>query len=253
MCPRRHDRIALFGLLWLAAAAPHGTAEPDSTTSQSAQCQAAIAVAETKYRLPPSLLGTIARVESGRPVGPLGAVQPWPWTIDADGQALFLVSRTVAVARARQALEDGVRFMDIGCLQVDWQLHPGAFQSLDQAFDPAANADYAARYLVSLHAEAHGDWNLAAGWYHSHTLDLAAVYRVRVAAMGAGILTGIGGPEPLFQTAIRQGSMRLATAAGGTLVINIHRQPRARPGKAMSRCQIAHELAPLLASPVRGC
>ena len=88
---------------------------------------------------------------------------------------------------------------------------------------------------------------------HSHTLDLAAVYRVRVAAMGAGILTGIGGPEPLFQTAIRQGSMRLATAAGGTLVINIHRQPRARPGKAMSRCQIAHELAPLLASPVRGC
>jgi hypothetical protein len=240
---------ALLGLLGLTAAAPPA----DWPARQSAQCRTAIAAAEIKYQLPPNLLNSIAKVESGRPIASLGQFQPWPWTIDADGQGLFLDSRAAAVAWAQQGLKRGVRFMDIGCLQVDWQLHPGAFTSLDQAFDPMANADYAARYLRSLYGEAHGDWNVAVGWYHSHTVDLAAEYRYRVAAVGAGILTGIGGPESLFERVVRQGAIRMAMAGGGVLVINIHRQPRARPGRVMTRCQVARELAPLLSSRVRGC
>ena len=240
-----------FGLCCVAPVA--AVAAPDWLTSQSAQCRSAIAAAETKYRLPPALLGSIAKVESGRPVGSDGRMQAWPWTIDADGQALFLDSRPAAVAWARLGLQRGVRFMDIGCMQVDLRMHPDAFKSLDQAFDPAANADYAARYLRSLYDEAHGNWNVAVGWYHSHTIDLAADYRDRVAAVGAGILTGIGGPEPLFQRAVRQGTVRLALAGGGTFVLNIHRQPRRRAGMTMSRCRIARELAPLLSSRVRGC
>ena len=245
----RPHLIAVPGLLWLAAAAPG----PDWQASQSALCQRAIAVAEAKYQLPPHLLDSIAKVESGRPIASLGQADPWPWAIDADGQALFLASGAAAVAWARLGLQRGVKFMDIGCMQVDWQLHPGAFKSLDQAFDPDANVDYAARYLRSLHAEADGDWNVAVGWYHSHTVELAADYRDRVAAVGAGILTGIGGPEPLFERAIRQGSLRMAMVGGGTLVINVRRQPRARPGHALSRCRVARELAPVLPSHVRGC
>jgi hypothetical protein len=244
---------ALIGLLWLATNAAVAAPAPDWWASQSSQCGIAIAAAEAKYNLPPNLLGSIAKVESGRPIASLGQVQSWPWTIDADGQALFLDSRAAAVAWARQGLQRGVHFMDIGCMQVDWQLHPDAFKSLDQAFDPTANADYAARYLRSLYVEAHGDWNIAVGWYHSHTIDLAADYRDRVALVGAGILTGIGGPEPLFQRAIRQGNLRMAMVGGGTLVINVHRQPRARPGRMMTRCQVAAELRPLLSSRVRGC
>ncbi len=200
-CLRWH-RAALLGLLWLAAAAP----APDWQSSQSALCRTAIAGAEAKYHLPPNLLGSIAKVESGRPIAALGQVQAWPWTIDADGQGVFLDSRAAAVAWARLGLRRGVQFMDVGCMQVDRQLHPDAFQSLEQAFDPDANADYAARYLRSLYNESHGDWNVAVGWYDSHTVDLAADYRYRVAAMGAGILTGIGGPEPLFERAIRRGT-----------------------------------------------
>lgn len=244
---------ALSGWLWLATVTAVAAPVPDWLVSQSTQCRTAIAVAEAKYHLPPALLGSIAKVESGRPIGSDGRVQPWPWTIDADGQALFLDSRAAAVAWARQGLQRGVRFMDVGCMQVDLQLHPNAFASLDQAFDPAANTDYAARYLRSLYDEAHGNWNLAVGWYHSHTVDLAVDYRDRVAAVGAGIVTGIGGPEPLFERAIRQGTLRLALVGGGTLRINIHRQPRARAGRTMSRCRIALELAPLLSSRVRGC
>ena len=244
---------ALFCLLCRVPTALAATPAPDWLATQSTQCVAAIAAAEVKYKLPPHLLDTIAKVESGRPVPSLGRVQPWPWTIDADGQALFLDSRPAAIAWARLGLRRGVRFMDIGCMQVDWQLHPDAFRSLDQAFDPTANADYAARYLSALHEEAHGDWNVAVGWYHSHTVDLAADYRDRVAAVGAGILTGIGGPEPLFARAVREGTIRMAMVGGGTLVINVHRQPSRRPGKSLSRCRIAHELAPLLSSRVRGC
>jgi hypothetical protein len=243
---------ALFGLLCCAGAA---TAAPptDWLATQSAQCEAAITPAEAKYHLPPNLLGSIAKVESGRPIPSLGQVQPWPWAIDADGQALFLDSKAAAVAWAQQGLKRGVKFMDLGCMQVDWELHPNAFKSLDQAFDPTANADYAARYLRSLYEEAHGDWNIAVGWYHSHTIDLAADYRYRVAEVGAGILTGIGGPEPLFVRAIRQGTLRMALAGGGVLRINIYRQPRGRHAKIMSRCRVAMELAPLLSSRVRGC
>ena len=243
----------LLALLCRVPAAPAATPAPDWLATQSTQCVTAIAAAEAKYKLPPHLLATIAKVESGRPIPSLGRVQPWPWTIDADGQALFLDSQAAALAWARQGLRRGVHFMDIGCMQVDWQLHPNAFRDLAQAFDPTANADYAARYLSALHVEAHGDWNVAVGWYHSHTVDLAADYRYRVAKVGAGILTGIGGPEPLFARAVREGTVRMAMVGGGTLVINVHRQPRRRPGKPLSRCKVAMELAPLLSSRVRGC
>ena len=251
----RLPRLAASLLLCLAAAipAPAFALAPDWLASQSALCTAAIAAAERAYDLPANLLGSIAKVESGRPVSGMGDIRAWPWTIDADGQGLFLDSRAAAVAWAEGALARGSRFMDVGCMQVDWQLHPGAFRSLDEAFDPAANALYAARYLRSLHDEAHGDWNVAVGWYHSHTEDLAADYRNKVAGVGAGILTGIGGPEPLYRRAIRQGTLRLAMAGGGMLLINVRRQPRARPGRAMSRCQVAAVLAPLLSTRVRGC
>ena len=171
-------------------AAPLAT-DPSWLVAQSAQCEGAIAAAEGKYSLPHGLLGSIAKVESGRPISAMRDVRAWPWTIDADGQGLFLDSKAAAVAWVAQAQATGQHhFIDVGCMQVDLPLHPGAFRSLDEAFDPVINADYAARYLRSLHDEAHGDWNVAVGLYHSHTPDLAADYRNRVADVGAGILSG---------------------------------------------------------------
>ncbi len=235
------------------AAVPPAASGPGWLESQSALCAAAIATAEKTYNLPVGLLGSIAKVESGRPIASLGDVRAWPWTINADGQGLFLDSKAAAVAWVKQAQDQGHHFIDVGCMQVDLPLHPGAFHSLEDAFDPVANTDYAARYLRSLQVEAHGDWNVAVGLYHSHTPDLAADYRNRVAAVGAGILTGIGGPEPLFRSAIRQGTLRLALAGGGMLRINVRRQPRGVHGRQMSRCEMAAVLGPLLASRVQGC
>jgi hypothetical protein len=243
--------LAGLALLWLAAAAPPPAA--DWLASQSTLCTAAIQAAEKAYGLPPNLLGSIAKVESGRPIAGLADIRAWPWTINADGQGLFLDSKAAAVAWAQQGLTRGIHFMDLGCMQVDWQMHPGAFRSVEDAFDPMTNAMYAAKYLSALHNEAGGSWNVAVGWYHSHTEDLAAEYRNRVAQVGAGILTGIGGPEPLYRKAMRQGTLRLAMAGGGMLIINVRRQPRPRSGRQMSKCQIATVLRPLLAHSVRGC
>jgi hypothetical protein len=85
----------------------------------------------------------------------------------------------------------GVRSIDVGCLQVNLLQHPEAFTTLDQAFDPAANVNYAARFLRELFAESL-DWTQAAAAYHSRTPDLGMAYLQQVlAAWGAGgILPG---------------------------------------------------------------
>lgn len=220
--------------------------------AQSALCAEAIARAEQRWSLPPGLLGTIAKVESGRPIDSASDIRAWPWTIDADGQGLFLESKEAAVAWAGMQLPRA-QAMDVGCLQVDLQMHPGAFQSLQEAFDPRTNADYAARYLRQLwQADAGGNWFIAVGMYHSHSPWLAADYRARVAAMGAGIVLGHGAGEPLYIRAIRQGHLRLALANGGTLRINVYRQP-ARVHRRISPCQIASILGSYAPSRISGC
>jgi hypothetical protein len=219
--------------------------------AQSAQCLRAIADAEQRHGLPKNLLLTIAKVESGRPITAMGDIRPWPWTINADGAGYFFQSRAAAVAWAGLALGRNVRYMDVGCTQVDWELHPTAFASIDQGFDPAANADYAARYLRQLYEGSGRNWFLAVGLYHSHTPDLAADYRDRVSAIGRGILLGArGGPEPLYRRALRQGTLRLALSSGRTLVLHLGRQP-SRRGNRLSACAVAAILNPILASPAR--
>ena len=60
--------------------------------------------------------------------------------------------------------------------------HPDAFASLDQAFDPAANAAYAARFLRQLYGQA-GAWPKAVAAYHSATPALAVPYAQKVMAV----------------------------------------------------------------------
>jgi hypothetical protein len=257
---RRFRRpIAVLAWLGLGLASLPGAAairrhqdKPDATRStaaavppqiwdeqQSALCTAAVAEAETRYQLPGGLLGTIAKVESGRPITAMSDVRAWPWTINADGKGYFFESKAAAVAWATQGLARGVNFMDVGCMQVDLQMHPGAFHSLDEAFDPARNVDYGAHYLKRLHdGDAGGNWYVAVGLYHSHTPYLAAAYRERVTAVGAGIVSGKGFGEPLYMSALRAGTLRLALAGGGSLILHIDRQPSARPHRHMSLCQV---------------
>lgn len=145
-------------------------------------CGAAIATAERANGLPAGLLAAIARVESGRADPASGAIRPWPWTVDAGGAGHFFATKAAAVAAAESLEARGAAAIDVGCLQVDLAFHPAAFASLEEAFDPLANALYAGHFLRSLFA-ASGDWAAAAAAYHSQTQAIAAPYREKVLAV----------------------------------------------------------------------
>jgi hypothetical protein len=70
-------------------------------------CLAAIGAAERHHYIRHGLLAVMAKVESGRPAPSAGALQPWPWTVDADGHGLFFASKAEAIAWSRQALDSG--------------------------------------------------------------------------------------------------------------------------------------------------
>ena len=219
--------------------------------AQSAQCSAALGIAETRHGTAPGLLSAIAKAESGRPVPPLPGVQPWPWAVNADGAAMYFDSKPAAVTWTRLALARGVQQVDVGCMQVNLQSHPAAFRDLDDAFDPTANADYAARFLYRLRADAGGDWPTAVGYYHSRTPSLAADYRERVMAIAEGRVPPVSLGMPLYMRAIRQGSLRIALAGGGVLRINVNRQPSMRGPRRMNACQVAAVLGPYMATTAR--
>lgn len=218
--------------------------------AQSTQCSTALGLAEIQHGTSPGLLAAISKAESGRPVAPLPGVQPWPWAVNADGAAMYFDSKPAAVAWTRLALERGVRQVDVGCMQVNLQFHPQAFRDLDDAFDPRANTDYAARFLRRLRDEA-GDWTTATGHYHSRTPALAANYRERVTASAEGRAPRPGLGVPLYVRAIQQGSLRIALAGGKVLRINVNRQPSTRGPRRMTACQVAEVLGPYMAATAR--
>ena len=152
-----------------------------SIPAPSALCRAAILQAERTTHVPDRLLDAIAMVESGRKDPISGAVYPWPWTINAEGVGHFYDTKAEAIAAVQDFQARGIRSMDVGCLQVNLQYHPDAFASLDQAFDPTANAAYAAHFLQQLYAQTNA-WPLATAAYHSFTPDLGADYARKVLA-----------------------------------------------------------------------
>jgi hypothetical protein len=186
--PGRAARRLLGAALALILGGGAAAATPLPATP-GAMCRAAVQAAEREAGVPPQLLAAIALVESARVDPGTGSVTPWPWTINAEGAGQHFDSQRDAVTAVRDLLSRGVKVIDVGCMQVNLHHHPDAFRTLEDAFDPVANARYAARFLRRLQA-ASGDWVTAAGHYHSGSADRAEAYRLKVlAAWPAG-----GGP-----------------------------------------------------------
>ncbi len=158
---------------------PASEAAPDAAADS---CAPGIASAETAERLPAKLLGAIALVESGRQDPATGRTTPWPWTINAAGIGHVYATKADAIAAVRDLQALGVRSIDVGCMQINLLHHPAAFATMDQAFDPMANAAYGARFLGELHRQT-GSWPLAAAAYHSQTPDIGQAYEIRVMAI----------------------------------------------------------------------
>ncbi len=144
-------------------------------------CQRAGLEAERKLNLPSGLLLAIGLVESGRTDPLTGRVVAWPWTINAAGVGRMFETSAAALAATRELQARGLTSIDVGCFQVNLLHHPMAFTSLEDAFDPQANATYAARFLLALRART-GSWEEAVAAYHSATSERGGPYRDRVLA-----------------------------------------------------------------------
>ena len=145
-------------------------------------CASAARQTEGDWNLPEGLLAAIGLVESGRRV-PAGAYPIiWPWTINAEGQGYYQPSKAAAVGLVRALQLRGARVIDVGCFQVDLFYHPYAFASLEEAFDPDANARAAAR-ILSLRLSGSGGWDGAIAAYHSAVPLFGAAYLQKVRAV----------------------------------------------------------------------
>jgi hypothetical protein len=150
--------------------------------SPGQQCRRAIAQVEKQAGIPDHLLAAIAHIESGRRDPQTGSVDPWPWSINVEGTDHIYDTEAEVIAAVKMYQSQGKRSIDVGCLQVNLMYHPDAFATLEQAFDPLTNAQYAAKFLTDLYRQS-GTWPQATANYHSATPDLGGPYQQKVMAI----------------------------------------------------------------------
>lgn len=177
--------VPIAAFLLFAIVTPSTARQATDAVDHTQSCREAAAAAERKYRIPAGLLNAIALVESGRSVPGKSARTAWPWTIHAEGKGRWLDTRDEAVAMVKRLKAKGVKNIDVGCMQVNQMYHPDAFDSLEAAFTPAMNADYAARFLSELFQETKS-WTKAAAYYHSRTPEHSERYKKLVLAAWNG-------------------------------------------------------------------
>ena len=199
----------LTALLFLSA--PAAMAQHQAQIELTSLCLKAATTAEMEWGLPSGILAAIGRVESGRWNPRTNRVEPWPWTVNAAGVGRYHPDLPDALADVTREQAAGIRSVDVGCFQVNLMHHPAAFANLEQAFDPLANALYAARFLTTLRINA-GTWDLAVAQYHSAVPEIGEPYRQRVMATWQGSVQPTPSAAPIAQTRSAQlGPRRFGT------------------------------------------
>ncbi len=142
----------------------------------AALCDNAAQIAAQNSNVPVDVLRAITRTETGR--GGKSGLTPWPWTVNMEGTGKWFETEVEARSYVAKHFDRGARSFDVGCFQINYKWHHEAFASIDEMFDPTANAHYAARFLSDLYGE-FGSWTKAAGAFHSRTPKYADKYMAR--------------------------------------------------------------------------
>jgi hypothetical protein len=171
--------LAITSLTLMCFTSQGMAAQTDSLIEGAKLCTQQLPRYEREYGIPTHLLSAIATTESGRYHEGLKIRIPWPWTINAEGKGYFFDTKEQAIAAAKKLRAQGVRSMDLGCMQVNILHHSGAFASIEEGFDPQKNIAYAASFLRNLYEEDQS-WKQAAASYHSRTPSRGTQYVSRV-------------------------------------------------------------------------
>ena len=173
MCIQRPIPTLAAGILviltsGLTAPAQAMPTKPTIYEANSKTCRQAVHRTERALRLPTGIMQAISLAESGRWDKSSRSHFAWPWTVMAHGKGRFYPSKAAAIAAVRKLQADGLKNIDVGCMQVNLKYHPKAFDSLEDAFDPAINARYAAGLFAKLR-KANKSIIRAVAHYHSTT------------------------------------------------------------------------------------
>ena len=163
----------------LAIAIAQPTFASDPLVEGARQCTQQFPIQEAANGIPTHLLAAISSTESGRWHDKLGLALPWPWTINVEGKGYYFDSKAEAIAKTAAFIRGGATSIDVGCMQVNLKHHPKAFRNLEEAFDPAYNVAYGAKFLRSNYDDL-GDWIKATAAYHSRTNQRGQAYLARI-------------------------------------------------------------------------
>ena len=133
---------------------------------------------ESETNLPIHLLSSISRVEAGRKLSS-GEVKGWPWSINHAGKGLYFETKKGELKYLKNAVSNGSKNIDVGCMQLNYRWHKGAFSSLDDMFDPEKNIQYAAKFVKELYGR-HQNWEDVIKHYHSNKKKFNVPYYQKV-------------------------------------------------------------------------
>lgn len=184
--------MAVMGFAAAASATPAAPASyaHDPMIEGARQCTQQFPVQEREQGIPNHLLAAISSTESGRWHKGLGMALPWPWTINVEGKGYYYDSKAEAIAHTAQFIKQGARSIDVGCMQVNLKHHAKAFRTLNDAFEPATNVAYAAKFLRNNYNDL-GDWIKATAAYHSRTDYYGRQYLARIEKSWNRIVTKV--------------------------------------------------------------
>ncbi len=143
-------------------------------------CLQATQQIEKEYKIKKHLLTTISSVETGRWNEKEQQALAWPWTINAQGKGQFFSTKEEAIKAVKELQAQGIRSIDVGCMQINLSYHSHAFKNLEEAFDPKKNVTYAATFLKRLYDSNDKDWLKAAMAYHSTIPHKALHYKKKI-------------------------------------------------------------------------
>lgn len=218
-------QVALIALIGFA---PRGADASADRRATAAICENAARVAARESGVPLDVLRAISLTETGRKNAQ--GFLPWPWTVNMEGAGRWFEARGDARAYVDKHFARGARSFDVGCFQINYRWHGHAFASIEEMFDPLANARYAASFLRDLHDE-FGDWSKAAGAYHSRTPKYARKYAARFDRIRSR-LTDI---DPVILVAARPQPEPEPSITPTEMIARINRYPLLQAGAPSTR------------------
>ena len=147
----------------------------DAEIIESKKCIAQFGYYEKRYNLPKDSLYSISLQETQKKHSKFNIGIVWPWTVNVEGVGHHFKTKAAAVNFTTSQLNQGKKSIDVGCMQVNLKYHPDAFKSINHAFSPRSNIEYASKLLKEKYYK-HKNWNKAIGSYHSESTDRGRKY-----------------------------------------------------------------------------